>query len=280
MALTPSLSLSRFALNCLSPGRSADFFIEALGFSGATAPPEAERDAVTLSLGSSLLDLNPAGPGARAYPRALPPWSARFQHLAVVTPDMGAAMERLRQAPGWMAISRQGPQTLPPRSGGVIAFKFRDPDGHPLELISFPGGDNAPRIDHSAISVADTARSVAFYQGLGFKVGTRSVNHGPEQDGLDGVRDTDVEVTAMVPAASPTPHIELLCYRGDYQRGPVAGLADVAATRLILTTSSALDLETIRAGPPGPLAELRSWPLQTLMLRDPDGHLLGIEAEP
>ena len=279
MALKPSLRLARFVLNCFAPERSADFFVEALGFSKAP-PPVAEPGAVTLNLGPSRLDLKPAGPGARSYPRALPPWSARFQHLAVVTADMGAAMDRLRRAPGWTAISRQGPQTLPPSSGGVVAFKFRDPDGHPLELISFPGGDNAPRIDHSAISIADTARSLAFYAALGFEVGARSINRGPEQDSLDGVRDAEVEVRALIPPGSPSPHIELLRYRGDYRRGPTASLADVAATRLMLTTSNAQELEGIRANSPGPLAELRSWPLQTLMLRDPDGHLLGIEAGP
>jgi catechol 2,3-dioxygenase-like lactoylglutathione lyase family enzyme len=149
-----------------------------------------------------------------------------------------------------------------------------------LELISFPDNDNAPGIDHSAISVADTARSVAFYEGLGLTVGGRSINRGLEQDRLDGLRHAHVEVTALVPPASATPHIELLGYRGDYQRGPVASLGDVAATRLILKMSSAEDLEKIRAHPPGPLAQRRSRPLQTLMLRDPDGHLLGIEPEP
>lgn len=29
---------------------------------------------------------------------------------------------------------------LPESSGGVTAFKFRDPDGHPLELLAFPDG--------------------------------------------------------------------------------------------------------------------------------------------
>jgi catechol 2,3-dioxygenase-like lactoylglutathione lyase family enzyme len=233
-----------------------------------------------LNLGPSRLDLTPAGRGGRAFPKTLPPWSARFQHLAIVTPDMATAMERLGETPGWTAITRGGPQRLPPSSGGVTAFKFRDPDGHPLELIKLPGRDNSPRIDHSAISVADTARGVAFYGALGLTVGTQSINRGPAQDRLDGPGGIDVEVTALVPPASPSPHIELLCYRGDYPRGPVASLGDVAATRLILTTTSARDLETICAGPPVRVAGSRSWLLQTLMLRDPDGHLLGIEAEP
>jgi catechol 2,3-dioxygenase-like lactoylglutathione lyase family enzyme len=275
--MTGGLRLARFALNCPSPARTADFFVAALGFSRADYPPGLAGGAITLRLGPSRLDLTLAGPHARPYPKALPPWSARFQHLAIVTPDMASAMQRLRQTPGWTAISRGGPQRLPASSGGVTAFKFRDPDGHPLELISFPGGDNAPRIDHSAISVADTARSVAFYRSLGAKLGARSINRGPEQDRLDGRRGVDVAVTALIPPAAPAPHIELLCYRGDYARGPVAGLGDVAATRLILTTSSVQNVEELRGGLPVLRAEPLSWPPQTLMLRDPDGHLLGIE---
>jgi catechol 2,3-dioxygenase-like lactoylglutathione lyase family enzyme len=278
--MTGGLRLARFALNCPSPSRTAAFFVQALGFSRADYPHAGAAEEVTLRLGPSRLDLTPAGPGARPYPKTLPPWSARFQHLALVTPDMAGAMERLRQTPGWTAISRGGAQRLPTSSGGMTAFKFRDPDGHPLELISFPADDNAPRIDHSAISVADTARSVAFYERLGLTVGPGSINRGPEQERLDGVRHADVQVTTLIPPAWPTPHIELLCYRGAFQRGPTAGLADVAATRLILTTPHAVDLEAMGLGPPGPLGEVRSWPPQTLMLRDPDGHLLGIGAEP
>jgi catechol 2,3-dioxygenase-like lactoylglutathione lyase family enzyme len=258
--MTGGLRLARFVLNCRSPETSALFFIEALGFRRVAAETDAS---ITLSLGPTRLDLTPAGPGARPYPKTLPPWSARFQHLAIVTADMAAAMERLRQADGWTAISRNGPERLPPSSGGVTAFKFRGPDGHPLELISFPGGDNAPRIDHSAISVADSARGIAFYEALGLTVGTRSLNRGPEQDRLDGVAGAQVEVTALIPPAARTPHIELLCYGGEHRRGPVAGLADVAATRLILAGAR---------GEPG------SRPSRTLMLRDPDGHLVGLEA--
>jgi len=271
--MTGGLRLARFALNCPSPALTAAFFVRALGFSRVDSSHE---DMVALGLGPSRLDLTPAGPGARPYPRTLPPWSARFQHLAIVTADMAAAMDRLRQADGWTAISRNGPQRLPPSSGGVTAFKFRGPDGHPLELISFPGADNAPRIDHSAISVADTSRSIAFYERLGLTVGAGSINRGPEQDRLDGVRGADVAVTALIPPGSPSPHIELLCYRGDYQRGPVASLGDIAATRMILKTSRLEDLETMRTGLVDAPAALRSAPLQNLILRDPDGHLVEV----
>ena len=46
---------------------------------------------------------------------------------------MDAAYARVRAA-GVQPISLNGPETLPERNGGVRAFKFRDPDDHPLEL--------------------------------------------------------------------------------------------------------------------------------------------------
>ncbi len=75
-------------------------------------------------------DAAPAGPGPAANDPA-------FQHLAIPVRDMDAAMASLAAlAPE--PISRGGAQVLPASSGGVRAFKFRDPDGHALELIAFP----------------------------------------------------------------------------------------------------------------------------------------------
>ena len=61
----------------------------------------------------------------------------------------------------------------------VRAFKFRDPDGHPLELIWFPPGHGRTvwhqrqsatpllGIDHSGLAVSLASRSLAFYRRLG-----------------------------------------------------------------------------------------------------------------
>jgi catechol 2,3-dioxygenase-like lactoylglutathione lyase family enzyme len=141
--------------------------------------------------------------------------------------------------------STDGPQQLPASSGGVTAFKFRDPDGHPLELLEFPK-DRIPAhwqarsqgnlflgIDHSAIVVSDSATSIAFYEGLGLRVAARSLNVGQEQERLDAVRHVQVEVTALEPEQA-TPHVELLCYRSVTQgESSVIRGNDVAATRLM-----------------------------------------------
>lgn len=183
-----------------------------------------------------------------------------FQHLALVVADAGAAFARLRDC---AAISEGGPQHLPASSGSVHAFKFRDPDGHPLEFLQFAAGkmpapwkDCRQRpdqiglgIDHSAISVADADASAAFYRALGLKPGERTLNHGPAQQRLDDLRDVEVTVVPMIPRAG-IPHLELLGYHvpvGD--RGPVLKPNDVAATRILWHGS------------------------RTQLFSDPDGHL-------
>jgi catechol 2,3-dioxygenase-like lactoylglutathione lyase family enzyme len=89
-------------------------------------------------------------------------------------------------------------------------------------------------IDHSAISVADSERSIAFYEGLGLSVAARSLNRGPEQARLDGLSAPQVEVTALA-LSQGVAHLELLCYRG-VSRGEATRLRnnDMASTRLIL----------------------------------------------
>jgi hypothetical protein len=152
----------------------------------------------------------------------------------------------------------------------VTAFKFRDPAGHPLELLEFPS-DNIPLkwrerqgaiflgIDHSAITVSGTTASEQFYGHLGFFPSARSINQGPEQEKLDDVPGAVVEVTALS-CTGDGPHIELLCYRGVSRRAPtICKSNDVAATRL------ELDFETT----PGVEGE-------NYRLLDPDGHHLII----
>ena len=94
--------------------------------------------------------------------------------------------------------------------------------------------------------------SVTFYSEIGVLVGSQQVNHGPEQDALDGLATVTVDVVALRPPR-PTPHVELLCYRK-----PKAGLGvpyspgDICADRLIFGTRN----DGLR------------------LLRDPDGHVI------
>jgi catechol 2,3-dioxygenase-like lactoylglutathione lyase family enzyme len=224
----------------------------------------------TLHLGRESIDILQFDAPGRPYPLPLSPTDIAFQHFAIVVSDMDLALTQLQRAPGWAPISSGGPQRLPPASGGVTAFKFRDPDGHPLELLAFPAHTvPAPwsecsrdgiflGIDHSAISVRDTAVSTAFYQTVGFGVTAQSFNHGAEQARLDGVPSPQVEVTALSLNAT-TPHLELLCYRSEVRRLEQAlSSNDVAATRIALAVDGLEnDVDTA----------------QRLVI-DPDGHHL------
>ncbi len=249
---------------------------------------------MTMRLGDEIVTLAQVAPAGRPYPDAVPGDDPLFQHFAIVVSDMAAAYAALRAIGGWTPISMDGPQTLPPSSGGVTAYKFRDPEGHPLELLGFPAGAVPAHwanqaghpcrgIDHSAISVANTERSVAFYTGLGLRRVATSLNSGIEQERLDGVASPVVEVTALAPAAQSTPHVELLCYRGHFARNqsPVQSFAhanDVAATQLVFNVASVAGCDALVAS-----YGLLSRPVTSLagsvrVLRDPDGHFIRLEA--
>ena len=286
--------LSRLELVCGNPDGLAAFYQAAFGFvrSGqpAAGTPATERS-ITLRLGKQEVRLIEIEPRGRSYPADVAGWSPLFQHIAIVVADMTSAYARLRTLPGWTPISTSGPQILPPASGGVGAFKFRDPEGHPLELIGFAAGavpppwrstsrDGCLGIDHSAISVTDTSNSVAFYQSLGLHRSGGSLNVGAEQDRLDDIRNAVVEVTALSPA-QPTPHVELLCYRGDYDRRVRAQAPnDATATRLVFSVDDRATLDRLcsrhaDALLSGPAAH--DGDAGRAMLRDPDGHLICLE---
>lgn len=88
--------------------------------------------------GEQQVALDEFEPPGRPYPAGSDASSLSFQHLALVVDDTRPADARLRDV---APISVAGPQHLPPRSGDVRAFKFRDPGGHPLELLQFSRTD-------------------------------------------------------------------------------------------------------------------------------------------
>jgi catechol 2,3-dioxygenase-like lactoylglutathione lyase family enzyme len=144
---------------------------------------------------------------------------------------------------------------LPAASGGVAAFKFRDPHGHPLELIEFPStldrinsrDKRSEGIDHSAISVSDVDRSIAFYTALpGISLSARQINQSPEQCRLDGLDAALVALVALQPGWGTGMHLELLGYQADGTRPSRSklskrhGPADIATDRLVFEGITAL----------------------------------------
>ena len=268
--------------------QDGEAFARLMGVEGARAR------ARTLRLGRERIELLAFEPRGAAYPAASRSPDLWFQHFAIVVSDMDAAFGRLKAAGGFTPISAGGPVVLPASSGGVAAFKFRDPDGHPLELLAFPeggapekwrgrpNGDPCLGVDHSAIAVADTGRSEAFYVGmLGLQVSSRSLNKGVEQERLDGTFNAIVEVTGLELGDGDAPHVELLCYRVPPTGRPISRTTrndDVAATRLVIETA---DVEALADQAVEKRMELVSPGLvampdggAALMLRDPDGHHL------
>jgi catechol 2,3-dioxygenase-like lactoylglutathione lyase family enzyme len=307
VAVTPAWRIARVSLTSAALGATAAFFRSALGFVESGIEERAGEDFARLMglagdaraqvrllrLGRQDLELVAFAEMGRSYPpgsTSCDPW---FQHMAIVVADMRAAYARLAAQPGWTPISTAGPQRLPDSSGAVTAFKFRDPEGHPLELLEFPphrtpavwresrGGDPCLGIDHSAIVVADTATSAAFYVALGFRVSGGSLNRGAEQERLDGLPGAEVEVTALEAATGDVPHLEFLRYRAPptstSARTEVHG-NDVSATRLVLQAQPAARPERRIAGPDAPSSPKQSPPAAsgrcTTPLRDPDGHRL------
>ena len=297
------LRLRRVGVTVADLPRMQAFYEEALGFAiiataeadpawarllGADIPMRTAR----LRLGAQEIELAAFDPPGEPYPPGSTAADLWFQHVAVVTNDMAAAYDRVMRHGGATPITEGEPDRLPPGAGGVTAYKFRDPEGHPVELIHFPPGTGDAAwqhatpgaitlgYDHSAISVADADRSVAFYAGLlGLAQASRQVNSGPAQERLDGLPGDVVDVVALQPVASPTPHIELLAYRTPRGR-PAPGLRsrDVAAERLVLQVEDLAGLlETLAASGVAPAAP-GLVPLadgsRAVLVHDPDRHAL------
>ncbi len=213
-------AVSRVVIPVSDLDQAAEFYARALTFE---ADEGGAASGVIMRLGAETIELLSAG--GRKLPgdsRSNDRW---FQHLAIVVSDIDRAYAQVLHA-GATPISA-GPQTLPAwnlNAGGIRAVYFRDPDGHPLELIQFPAGKGAPRwqekdrlflgIDHSAIAARDTESSLAFYRNrLGLHVAGTSENWGIEQERLSGVEGAHVRITSLraqsgpgrVPAISDAP---------------------------------------------------------------------------
>jgi catechol 2,3-dioxygenase-like lactoylglutathione lyase family enzyme len=290
--------LLRIALNVADLARARAYYCDALGFATVRADEpvadwtrlladeEVRVRTARLRLGRQELELVEYDPPGVEYPPGSSAADLWFQHVAIVTHDIATAYRRLNRY-GATEITQGGPQRLPPAVGAVAAFKFRDPEGHPLELIQFPRGVGDPEwqsasggptlgIDHSALSVGDAERSLAFYGCLGLDARARQVNSGPEQDRLDGLSNVVVDVIGLQPAAERTPHVELLCYSTPRGRpcNPSCRARDIANSRLIVQVEDLIGLVQALGSlgcVASPVVELAS-KVHAALVQDPDGH--------
>jgi catechol 2,3-dioxygenase-like lactoylglutathione lyase family enzyme len=253
--------------------------------------PETTARALDICVGAQTLEIVAFDPPGAPYPAERAANDQWFQHVAFVCRDIEATARPLRLG-GPDMITRCRPVLLPPNTGNVIAYKFRDPEGHPLELIKFPDGIGALvwrertgsgvlGYDHTAISVIDLDRSLALYAGLlGLRVGGRTLNRGVTQDQLDGLNGVQVDVVALEPTAAATPHVELLHYRAPRGRALATPLRanDAASIRQIHEVD---DLDTLFTRLSEAQVNLVSERVvtfrdgrQAACVRDPDGHML------
>jgi len=305
-------AVARVGLTVSDMDRSIEFYTDVLDFKKINdvevvgAPYErlegvfgARMRKVRLRLGDEELQLTeylaPRGRPAPVDSRSNDRW---FQHVAIIVSDMDRAYARLRRFKVQHAST--GPQLLPntiPAAAGIRAFYFRDPDGHPLEVLQFPGDKGDPKwhqpsnklflgIDHTAIVVGDTRTSLAFYRDvLGFRVAGESMNFGTEQEQLNNVEGARLRITGL--RAPNGPGIEFLEYVSPRNGRPFP--QDERANDLVhwQTTVLVPDAEAaaavVRRGKfrlisPGPV-EIPDTAVgfrRGLRVRDPDGHVVQL----
>jgi catechol 2,3-dioxygenase-like lactoylglutathione lyase family enzyme len=199
----------------------------------------------------------------------------------------------------WLRMSRWR-ASLPdwnPNAGGIHAFYFKDPDGHPLEILQFPPGKGDPRwhqptdrlflgIDHTAIVVDNTAASLAFYRDvLGLRVVGESENYGTEQEHLNNVFGARLRITTLRAAIGPA--VEFLEYLVPRDGRPIP--TDERANDLVhwQTTMVTRYIATVAQQTRAALApwvssgevtlpESRLGFRTGLLVRDPDGHVIQV----
>jgi catechol 2,3-dioxygenase-like lactoylglutathione lyase family enzyme len=246
---------------------------------------------VRLQLGDEFIELmqfqTPRGRPLPVDSRANDRW---FQHVAIIVSDMDQAYAVLRAH--HVGYASTAPQRLPdwnPNAGGIQAFYFHDPDNNNLEVLAFPPGKGQAKwqrkdavflgVDHTAIVVSDTARSLAFYRDqLGLKVAGASENYGTEQEHLNNVRGAHLRITALRGVRGPG--IEFLEYLapGDGRAIPVDSRAtdawywqiNLAATDPEAATRSLKAPQVSDAFVDLPGHELGA--ARGIIVRDPDGH--------
>ena len=305
-------SVDSVGLTVADLDRSVDFYTRVLSFEKVS-----EREAAggayehlegvfglrmrtaRLRLGDEFIELTEyLAPEGRPAPPEFHSNDRWFQHFAIITSDMDEAYAWLRQ--NKVKHASTGPQRLPDwnqNAGGIQAFYFRDPDGHPLEILAFPAGKGAAKwhtasdrlflgIDHTAIVISDTDASLRFYRDvLGMRIAGESENYGIEQERLNNVFGARLRITSL--RADGGPGVEFLEYLAPANGRPyphdekpndlvhvqtrfLSPDAAHAAEELVKNRASFISTGAVEL--PGPEAGYR----KAVLARDPDGHAVEI----
>jgi catechol 2,3-dioxygenase-like lactoylglutathione lyase family enzyme len=289
-------------------GRSIDFYSRVLTFqktgeayrSGRGAEKlyglqNAQVHVVDMKLGDEYVELQHFENAAdRPMPGDARSNDLSFQHIAIIVSNMNAAYSVLRQ--NRVEHVSAFPQTLPAwnhDAAGIKAFYFKDPDGHPLEILQFPPDKGDARwhratskiflgIDHTAIVVSNSDNSLAFYRDLlGMRVAGESDNYGDEQEHLNNVFGAHLRITSL--RAPSGPGIELLEYISprDGRTAPAdAKPTDIAHHETVVqlkNLNSFNELHTGRISEVSYASRGEELPLHAHaaeLVSDPDGHVI------
>jgi catechol 2,3-dioxygenase-like lactoylglutathione lyase family enzyme len=263
-----------------------------------TGLSDARARVACMQLGDEELELteylSPNGQSLPPDSRSNDHW---FQHVAIIVRNMDEAYARLCR----FGVERASvaPQRLPDwnaSAGAIRAFYFRDPDGHFLEILQFPPGKGHPKwqepsgaqflgIDHTAIVVRSTRKSVHFYRDLlGMEITGQSENYGPEQERLNNVPGARLRITTLRSAAGPS--VELLEYVAPHTGRPRPVNAQPHDVLHWHTTIAVADIDrvlhSLRAfGAPILSASVASQcangaPGPAVLVGDPDGHVIEL----
>jgi catechol 2,3-dioxygenase-like lactoylglutathione lyase family enzyme len=309
-AFARALEVKAITLSVSDLDRSIAFFEQALNFkkTGEKLIADREHDyalgvfgarvrRATLALGDEVIHLeqfiSPTGDPIPVDSRSNDLW---FQHFAIVVSDMDNAFAHVQKFP--ITGISSAPQTIPESNkgaAGIKAYKFRDPDGHPLELLYFPADKGNPKwqrpegrlflgIDHTAIGIGSTERSTKFYSELlGFRVAGAGVNTGITQEQLDNAFGAVVRITGLRPERAQGPGLEFLQYvtPSGGRLAPVDKAAnDLVATRLVLEVDNIdqlaeqLSKQSVTFISPRVIAVPGEAYEKCLMVKDPDGHMV------
>jgi len=302
------IELKTIALTVSDLDRSVAFYVQAMNFKKVSEQTIVNRDfdyltgvfgsrvrSAELQIGDEKIQLNQylsaSGKPIPIDSRSNDLW---FQHFAVVVSDMDKAFAQLQRL-SVTGISSV-PQTIPNSNqgaAGIKAYKFKDPDGHPLELLFFPNDKGRPKwhtnsdqvflgIDHTAITVSDTARSNAFYRDvLGFTVAGGGVNSGETQEQLDNAFGAVVRITGLRPDSTKSVGLEFLQYLTPSGGRPASNdvrANDVQHVHIVLQVHDIKELTEILTKKNVTFISPQVLPVkelqcnQCLMVKDPDGH--------
>ena len=299
---------ANFFVKVLQFEKVSDFRVVGSEYDKMVGVFNANMRIVHLKLGEQIVELTQYVSPPTGRPIPMPSYSndAWFQHMAIVVSDMDAAYKILQEN-NVQQISAN-PITIPesnPGAAGIKAIKFRDREGHDLELIYFPPGKGDPSwqklaadrlflgLSHTAMTVASADKSVTFYRDLlGLDVGGVTFNSGTTQDVLDNLFNDTCLVTAMMPVSAP-PHIEFLDYKTPPGGRPMPGdtkandlwhwqttlvTKDIQAVTDRLRTAGAQFI-TPDVVPIPQEAQAQLGFKKAVMVRDPDGHAIRLIEE-